>query len=70
MRREFCVWEAADGETVTGQGLQVMQLFKVAIANVATCFVALPQQGLVAGFCKLLGGIGERRIPAPGIGAG
>src|SRR4051812_7049660 len=43
------VREAADREAVAGQGLKVVQLLEVAIADVAPGLVAFPDQGLVAG---------------------
>src|SRR3990167_1596573 len=63
------VGEAADREPRGRQRLQVVQLLKMAVADVAACLVALPDQGLVARLGHALGGVGKRRIPAPGVGA-
>ena len=47
-----------------------MQLFDVAIADMAAGLVAFPDQAGVFGLRVFLRGVDERRIPAPGVGAG
>ena len=53
-----------------GQGFEVVQLFQVAVADVAAGLVAFPDQAGVVGLAVLLGGVHEGRVPAPGVGAG
>src|ERR1700732_3073979 len=58
------------GETGRRQKLQIVQLFDVAVADVASGLVALPDQAGIAGLGELFRGIDERRIPAPAVDAG
>jgi hypothetical protein len=50
--------------------LEVVQLLQVAVADVAARLVAFPDQARVPVRLVLLGGVHERRVPAPGVGAG
>src|SRR5882757_2029033 len=59
--------KARDGEAGRGQQFEVVQLFDVAIADVAAGLVAFPDQAGVLGLSVLLRGIDERRIPAPAV---
>ena len=61
--------ETTHRETGGGQGLKVVQLFKMAIANVAPCLVPLPDNARIAGFGVSLGGLIKGRVPTPRIRA-
>ena len=63
------MWEAADGETGTGQRLQVMELFQVTIADMTTRFMTFPDEAGVTGFSKPSGCLIKGGIPTPGVGA-
>src|ERR1700676_5306507 len=62
--------KAGDGEAGRGQLLEVVQLFDVAVADVAPGLVTFPDQTGVPGFGVFLRGIDERRVPAPAVDAG
>src|SRR3981189_965501 len=64
------VREAGDGEAMAGQRLEIVQLLEVAVADVAAGFVALPDDRRIVILGPFLGGEIERRVPAPGVGAG
>src|SRR6267143_372267 len=59
--------KAGHRETRWRQELQIVQLFDVAVADVAAGLVALPNQTGVFGFVVFLRGIDERCIPAPAV---
>src|SRR5690606_11141857 len=62
------MWKTTDDEAVGRQGLEVVQLLEVTVADVPARLVAFPQKALVAGFGELLGCVREGRVPAPGVG--
>src|ERR1700675_4595442 len=62
--------ETRHGESGRGQLLEIVQLFDVAIADVAARLVAFPDQAGILGFGVFLRGIDERRVPAPAVDAG
>src|SRR5262245_31477223 len=64
------VRKAGDEESVTGQRFEVVQFFEMAVADVASGFVSFPDERFVAGLGDRLGGVGERRVPAPRVGSG
>ena len=62
--------EAGDGEAVAGQRFEIVQLLEMAVADVAARLVAFPDDRGIAVLGPLLRCEIERRIPAPGVGAG
>src|ERR1700722_181362 len=62
--------KAGNREAGCGQTLEIVQLFDVAIADVASGLVAFPDQAGILGFGIFLGGMNERRVPAPAVNAG
>ena len=62
--------EAGHFEPVGGQRLQVVQLLDVGVADGASGAVAFPDDRRVVVLGVALRGVGERRVPAPGVGAG
>src|SRR5262245_9931130 len=64
------VREAGDGEAVARQRLEIVQLLKMAVADVTTGLVAFPDDRGIVVLGPLLGGPVEWRVPAPGVGAG
>src|SRR5438552_3365550 len=62
--------ETTDRETLRRQLVQIVQLFDVAIADLAAGPVALPDQAGVVGLRILRHGVDERRVPAPAVDAG
>src|SRR6266478_32043 len=62
--------KARHGETGRRQKLQIVQLFDMAVADVASGLVALPDQAGIPGLGELFRGVDERRIPAPAVDAG
>src|SRR5215212_6073816 len=57
-------------ETGRGQLLALVQLLDVAVTDMASGLVAFPDQAGVFGLRVFLGGVDERRVPAPAIDAG
>ena len=47
-----------------------MQLFDVAVADVAPGLVAFPDQACIFGLGEFLRGVDERGVPAPAVDAG
>ena len=64
------MWEAAYGEAICRQSLQIVQLFKMAVANIPARLVPFPDQRCVSSFSDFFCGITERCIPAPRVCAG
>src|SRR6476659_5241660 len=62
--------ETRHGEPGRGQLLEVVQLFDVAVADVASGLVAFPDQAGIPGFGVFLRGVDEGCIPAPAVNAG
>src|SRR5438552_270991 len=62
--------KTGDGETGRRQLLEVVQLFDVAVADVAPGLVTFPDQAGVPGFGVFLRGVDKRRVPAPAVDAG
>src|SRR5437899_868531 len=62
--------KAADREAVGGQRFEIVQLFEVAIADLAPRLVPFPDQPGIASRGVFLLGMDKRRIPAPAVGAG
>src|SRR5882757_11063431 len=52
------------------QLLEIMQLFDMAIADVAAGLVAFPNHAGIPGLGIFLRGVDERRVPAPAVDAG
>jgi hypothetical protein len=61
-RRVYRPGPARHGETCRGQKLEIVRLFDMAIADVASGLVAFPNQAGVFGFGVFLRGIDERRV--------
>ena len=61
--------KAGDGEAVGGQGLEIVQLLDMAVADVASRLVALPDQRGVMSCGIFLGGVDKGRVPAPAVDA-
>ena len=62
--------KAADGEAMVGQHLQVVHLLEMAVANIASGLMPLPNNTRVFVGGVALSGITKRRIPTPGISPG
>src|SRR5262249_50097216 len=62
--------EAGDGEAVRGDGLEIVQLLEMAVADVAPSLVAFPDQAGIAGLGELFLGVDEGRVPAPAVRTG
>ncbi len=62
--------EAADLESAGGQGFQVVQFLQVAVADVTADPVPFPDDRRIALARIAFRGVGEGRVPTPGVGAG
>src|SRR6266404_1859593 len=62
--------KTGDGETGRRQLLEVVQLFDVAVADLAPGLVAFPDQTGIPGLGVSLRGIDEGCVPAPAVDAG
>src|SRR5260370_1269343 len=61
--------EADDLEPVGRQLIELVEFFQMRIADLAAGAMAFPDQRGVAARVDPGAGVGERRVPAPGIGA-
>src|SRR5476651_612199 len=62
--------KAGDEKSVCRQGFEIVELLHVAVAALASGLVPFPDQRRVTGLLEALRRVNERRVPAPGIGAG
>src|SRR5271166_2432036 len=62
--------EARNHEARRRQGLEVVKFLDMAVADVASRLVALPDDRRIVSLCVAPGGMDERRVPAPTVGAG
>src|SRR5271169_3383957 len=64
------VGKAGHGETVVGELFEIAQFLHVAIRNLASGLVALPDDQRIVRLQPALARMRERHVPAPGIDAG
>src|SRR5665213_3742405 len=62
--------KAAHREAFGRQRFEIVQLFDMAVADLASGAMAFPDQSGIAGLGVLLHGVDKGRVPAPAIGAG